>query len=119
MKLIALAFASLAVSPQVTLTAATHTPKINTHWSYVVHASLQGKPVAARLTAQIIDPIGGVHPVLYANTKVKVVNRPFKGVFRDFLIWPKSARGVPLTLRVTVRSGGATKVVKYVVTPRA
>ena len=118
MKLIALAFASLAVSPQVTLTAATHAPKIKTHWTYVVHASLQGKPAAARMTAQIVDPIGGVHPVLYANTKQKVVNRPFKGEFRDFLIWPASARGVPLTLRVTVRVGDAKKVVKYVVTPR-
>ena len=58
----------VAAPPQVTLTAPTHTPKINVRWYYTVRATRDGKPVAARLTAQIVDPIGGVHPVQFGTT---------------------------------------------------
>jgi len=102
-----------------TLTAPGHTPKINTHWNYVVRATRGGKPVAATLTAQIIDPIGGRHPVKFgANTKT-ITNWPFKGVFRDYIIWPASSRGVPLKLRLVVRAGGGTRVIMYAVISHA
>ena len=90
----------------MTLTAPGHTPKINTHWSYAVHATAQGKPVAARITAQIVDPIGGAHPVQFGKTTKTIVNWPFKGEFRDFIIWPASSRGIPLKLRITVVVAG-------------
>jgi diadenosine tetraphosphatase ApaH/serine/threonine PP2A family protein phosphatase len=103
---------------RATLSAPTHTPKANVKWRYAVHATRGGTPVRARLTAQIVDPIGGAHPVLYANTKRKLVNWPFRGTFRDYVIWPGSSRGIPLTFRVTVVSGGARRVLRYRVTPR-
>jgi hypothetical protein len=108
----------VAASVQVTLTAPGHAPKIKTRWYYVVRAAAGGKPVAARLTAQIVDPIGGSHPVTFANGPKNITNWPFKGTFRDFIIWPASSRGVPLKLRVTVRAGGVKKVITYAVTPR-
>ena len=103
---------------RASLSAPTHTPKANVKWRYAVHASRDGKPVRARLTAQIVDPIGGTHPVLYANTKRKLVNWPFRGTFRDYATWPGSSRGIPLTFRVTVVSGGDRRVLRYRVTPR-
>ena len=114
-----LATTALAAVPvKATLTAPGHTPKVNTRWSYVVRATSQGKPLAARLTAQVVDPIGNTHPVQFGTTKKNIVNWPFKGEFRDFIIWTRSSRGIPLKLRLTVRANGAKKIVTYAVTPR-
>jgi len=117
LKLVLAGTLAVAAPLKATLTAPGHTPKINTHWNYVVRATVAGKPVAAKLTAQIVDPIGGRHPVEFgANTKT-ITNWPFKGVFRDYIIWPASSRGVPLKLRLVIRAGGSTKVITYAVTP--
>ena len=72
----------------VLLTAPGHSPKTGTHWSYSVTAKSGGKPAAAHITAQIVDPIGGVHQVDFGNTTKHLRNWPFKGTFRDFVIWP-------------------------------
>ena len=106
-----------ATVPSVTLTAPTHTPKINTRWYYSVSATLAGTPAAARLTAQIVDPIGGVHPVEFGTSTKNITNWPFRGRFRDFIIWPASSRGIPLRLRVTVKVGSAKRTLTYAVTP--
>jgi hypothetical protein len=109
--------ALLVAAVQVRLSAPGHTPKIKTRWYYVVRATQGGKPVAARLTAQIVDPIGGSHPLTFGTTAKAITNWPFKGTFRDFVIWPASSRGVPLKLRIVVRAGGVRKVITYAVTP--
>jgi hypothetical protein len=114
---VAVVAAALAVL-HVTLAAPTHTPRANVKWRYAVHATRAGKPVHARLTAQIVDPVGGVHAVLYANTKRELVDWPFRGTFRDYVTWPGSSRGIPLTFRVTVVYGGTKRVLRYRVTPR-
>lgn len=120
MVLLAALLSALAVaSPQVTLTAPGHTPKINTHWNYVVRATVGGKPASARITAQIVDPIGGVHPVEFGKNTKTITNWPFKGVFRDYIVWPASSRGVPLKFRIVVRIGAVKKIIAYVVTPHA
>jgi hypothetical protein len=107
-----------AIGPlHATLTAPGHTPKTNTQWNYAVRATRDGKPVAARLTAQIVDPIGGRHPVTFGSTTKPITNWAFRGTFRDYIIWPASTRGVPLTLKLVVRAGASAKVIKYVVTP--
>ncbi len=103
---------------KVTLAAPTHSPRIGVKWSYTVHATAGGKPAAARITAQIVDPLGGVHPVEFGDTKKLIANRPFTGAFRDFVRWPAESRGIPLTFRVTVVAGGVRKVIAYRVTPR-
>ena len=109
---------SAAAPPKVTLVAPGHSPKINTHWNYSVHLVQAGKPIAGTLTVQIVDPVGGVHPVEFGKTTKNVTNWRFTGTFRDFVIWPPSARGIPLTFRVTVVVDKAKHVVTYAVTPR-
>jgi hypothetical protein len=116
----ALILSALAVaSPQATLATPGHAPKINTHWNYVVRVTDGGKPVAARITAQIVDPIGGAHPVEFGKSTRPITNWPFKGVFRDFIVWPASSRGVPLKLRIVVRVGAVRKTIVYPVLPHA
>jgi len=118
--LAAAAAVTLAASPlKATLTAPSHAPKVNTHWNFVLRATSGGKPVKARLTAQIVDPIGGVHYVGHASTTKPIKNWPFTGVYRDYVVWPSSSRGIPLTLRLTVVAGAARKVIDYHVVPRA
>ena len=108
-----------AGSLHATLTAATHTPKVGARWGYTVHATAGGKPAAGRLTAQIIDLIGGKHPVGFGAKNGNVTNVRFVGTFKDFVIWPKSAVGFPLTFRVTVVAGGVKRVLNYKVTVHA
>jgi hypothetical protein len=117
----AVLLAALALAPfHLTLTAPTHTPKVNARWSYSVRASdRSGKPLHARITAQVVDPFGGVHPVEYGNSTTKTVtNRPFTGTFRDFVQWPPESKGFRLTFRVTVTSAGKAVRVTYWVKPR-
>jgi hypothetical protein len=98
--------------------APTHTPRVNAKWFYSVHATLNGKPVRATVTSQIVDPVGGVHPVQFRNSKRNVTNHPFVGVFRDYVQFPPEAQGVRLTLRVTVKARGARIVFPYWIEPR-
>ena len=121
MKSIALALVAGTVAAggvKATLTAPTHTPKVNTRWYYTLRVTDGGKPASARLTAQIADPLGGMHPVLFGATKKPITNRPFKGTFRDYIVWTAESRGVPLMLRLTVHVGAAKKVLTYGVTAR-
>jgi hypothetical protein len=108
--------AGSAAPLKVTVAGAGHTPKVGAHWTYSVTVTRGGKPVAAKLTAQIVDPLGGSHPVQLGSTKVNVIGRPIRGTFRDFILWPKSSQGIPLTLRIVVTSGGAKRAVSYAVT---
>jgi hypothetical protein len=118
--LLAATSANGAGALKVTLNAPTHTPRNDgSKWPYAVHATVNGKAAAARLTVQIVDPIGGIHPVELGDTKTKLVNRRFTGVFRDFVRWNDAPAGVPLTFRVTVVSGAAKKVIDYRVVPHA
>jgi hypothetical protein len=108
---------------KATLIAPTHTPKVTTKWYYTVRVTdLSGKPIAARLTAQIKDPTGQVHPVKYGATKKNITNWRFTGRFRDYIIWPADSKLADylggLVLRATVKAGGAKVVLTYRVKPR-
>jgi hypothetical protein len=104
---------------KATLTPAGHHPKVNTRWAYSVTVrNNTGKPIAAKITVQIKDPIGGVHPVEFFNVKKNVVNHPIKGVFRDAVTWPPESRGVPLTFRVIVKALGKKRTLSYLVTSK-
>jgi len=102
---------------KVTVSAPGHTPKINVHWNYSVTVTENGKPVEAKLTEQIIDPLGGHHPVEFGTSTKNITNWPFHGTYRDFIIWPADSRGVPLTFHVIVAVGKTKKIVDYSVTP--
>jgi len=106
-----------ASAPTVTLSAPGHSPKTKTHWNYSVTVTRGGKPVPATITAQIVDPLGQAHIVQFGNTTKNIKAFPFKGTFRDFVIWPAASRGIPLTFRLTVVSGPTKKVIGYHVTP--
>jgi hypothetical protein len=112
------AAAVIAAAPlKVTVTAPNHAPPVGLRWNYSVAATVGGRHVKGLITEVIVDPIGGVHPIQFGNTKQIIKNRPFKGVFRDFIIWPKSSRGVPVTWRITVVVGKTKRVVNYKITP--
>ena len=122
MKILAAALATtvLAAAPvKATLTAPGHAPKINTKWRYTLRVTAGGQPVSARITAQIVDPIGGAHAVNLGSTKKPITNYPIRGDFRDYIIWPAGSRDIPLTLRFLIRSGGQKTTLKYRVVPHA
>jgi hypothetical protein len=104
---------------RVTIAAPGHTPRINTHWNYVVRATRAGRPVAGRITAQIVDPLGGRHPVEFGKGTKRITNLPFAGEFHDFIVWPPESRGIPLRFRVVVTVGRVTRTTDYAVTPRS
>jgi hypothetical protein len=110
--------AVLAAALVVSLSAPTHAPKAEARWNYTVHASVAGKPVPGRITVELVDPFGGTHPAQRRTSDVDIVRVPFDGVFRDFLEFPSEAKGLPLTVRVTVVARGSRRVVSYRVTPR-
>jgi hypothetical protein len=124
---VAVALVSMVVAPatgaagarlRVTLKAPSHHPRAGTKWHYSVRATRGGKPIAARITVQVVDPTGTAHAVEYDGTKRKIVNRRFVGVFRDYVTWPATSRGFPLRLRVTVRAGSAVRTLSYRVVAR-
>jgi len=120
-RLIALTLVSGALaagSVKATLTAPTHTPKIKTKWYYTVRVTNGGKPAPARITAQLVDPIGGTHPVMLGATQKPITNHAFTGTFRDYIVWPADSRGIRLTLRLTLRTGTTKKTLTYWVTAR-
>ena len=122
MKLVVVAVAALALQGaafKATFVGGGHTPVIDTRWPYTVKVTdAKGKPLAARITAAVIDPIGGVHPVeFFSSSKKFVTNYPIKGTFKDAIIWPPESNAYALTFKVTVRVGTAKKVLTYVLTP--
>ena len=103
----------------VTFKASGHAPKVNVKWPWAVTASSSGKAVAGTVTAQVVDPVGGVHPVEYGGIKGKFVsNVKFKGRFADFVLFPPISRGVGVTFRVTVKTALGKKVFNYRVAAR-
>jgi hypothetical protein len=119
------ALAVAVASLTLTFSAHGHTPpigqssEVGPHWPYTVKVTRAGKPVRARLTMQIVDPLGGVHPVTVGATTQPITSRPIVGVYRDYLVFPPESRGVPLKIRVTAVAGGVRRVLVYVVTPRS
>jgi hypothetical protein len=122
MRLLAIVASVVAVhgaSLRATLTTGGHHPVANTRWSYAVKiVDGRGHPLRARISVAVVDPLGTVHPTeFYANAKL-VSNIPFRGTFRDAVKWPPESKGYPLTFRVTLKVGTATRVLKYAVVSR-
>lgn len=93
---------------RVSITAATHRPKVNAKLHYEVKA-----PGRGTITVEIVDPFGGVHAVQYDDTKRNITNFPFKGVFRDYVEFPPESRGFKLTVRATVKTAAGRGVATY------
>jgi len=122
---LALAAPAVAAAPKTfkaTLTAATHTPVADnaTRWPYQVKVTdLKGKPLAGRVTIEIVTPVGP-YPVAFFANKKNITNIPFKGIFKDAVLWPPdSAVGVVLKFRATVVTAKGKAVLIYPVKPHA
>ena len=112
------AVAGAAVAYKATLVAGTHSPVVNTRWPYAVKvADSKGRPLRAQVSVAVVDPLGTAHPTEFYNSTRLVKNIPFRGTFRDAVMFPPESKGFPLTFRVTVKVGAATRVLKYSVTP--
>jgi hypothetical protein len=98
--------AAAAATFKATISAPTHTPKVNAKLYYTIHASRNGKPIRATVTVQIVDSFGGVHAVQFDNTTKNIVNKPFTGTFRDYVQLPPESRAFKVTLRAIVRAAG-------------
>ncbi len=109
--------ASAAGPIKVTISAPVK-PKVNVPWAYSVKVvDATGKPVAAKLSLVVIDPLGTPHPVEFFKKPTFVTNVPIKGVFSDKIIWPPASVGYPLKLRATAKAGGvkASKILAVTV----
>ena len=120
--------AGAAVGIKATIKAPGTEPKVNVKWPYSIKVTdLTGKAVRATVTAVVIDPLGTVHPMDYGPTgppnpgpPKPIKNWPFKGAFRDYIIFPQDATlattlgGLVLRWTVKVKLGGKTytKVLK-------
>lgn len=117
---LALAAPVAAAAPpfKAVLKAGTPTPTVNKKWWWELRVTdLVGKPIRGRLTLEILDPLGGVHPVEFGDTTRTIVNFSFVGRFRDFVRFPPESRGFALTVRWTVKAKGKRIVLKRTVTP--
>jgi hypothetical protein len=106
--------------PRVAFHATTHTPKVNARWPWsIVVTTAAGRLLPATVSATVVDPLGGVHPVEYGCCKRKfITNVRIKGRFADYVQYPLSAKGFRLTFRVTVKTRLGTRVVNYWVKAR-
>ena len=106
-------------------------PKVDVKWPYSIKVTdLKGNAIRATVTAVVLDPLGTAHVMDYGPTgppnpgpRKPITNWPFKGTFRDYIIFPEDARLATalggLTLRWTVKAkiGGKTykKILKRLV----
>ena len=108
---------------KATLVTDGHSPKVNTTWHYSVRVTdPKGHPIWARITSQIVDPLGQTHPVEFDGTghNPYVENYRFFGNFCDSAIWPRdSAVGVTLKFRTVIVTAQGRKVLVYPVTPHS
>jgi len=106
--------AGAAAGPVVVFKATTHTPKVNAKWPWSISVTKGGAPLAATISAVVIDPIGGVHPVEYGCCKKKfITNVKIKGKFADYVQYPLAAKGYKVTFRITVKTALGKRVVNY------
>ncbi len=104
---------------KATLFAPTHEPKINAKWRYRLKVTdRRGRLLRGKVTAQIIDPLGAPHPVQYDDTHRDITGMPFRGVFRDYVEFPRDSRGQRLTFRVLVKTARGNVDITYPITSR-
>jgi hypothetical protein len=100
---------------KIKFTAPTHTPKVNQRWPWSIKVTTNaGRLLPARISAVVIDPIGGIHPVEFGCCKNRfVTDVGIMGTFRDFVQYPLAAKGYRITFRVTVKTTLGRRAVRY------
>src|SRR5262245_24628253 len=111
---------------KATLRAPATQPKVNVKWPYSIKVTdLKGNAIRATVTAVVVDPLGTAHVMNYGPTgppnpgpAKPITNWPFKGTFRDYILFPEDARLATmlggLTLRWTVKAKVAGKPYKKI-----
>jgi hypothetical protein len=86
---------------RATLSAATHTPKANANWHYVVRVtSLDGRPLRASVHLQ----------VLFEGAPVGQIGRhTVTGVWQETIQWPPASVGHPLVFQAVVHALGTSR----------
>jgi len=91
----------------VTVSAATHKPKVNVPWPVkVTVTNAKGKPVAATVTMQVLfdgQPVGTID-----NGAVYHFVGTWQEKHGNEITWPAASRGEPLTLQFVVKAQGVT-----------
>jgi hypothetical protein len=107
--------AAAAGSFSIAFKASKHTPRVNEKWPWSIKVTTPaGRLLPGRISAVVIDPVGGVHPVEYGCCKTKfITNVKINGSFRDFVQYPFAAKGYRVTFKVTVKTARGTKFVAY------
>jgi len=99
------------------LHAPTHTPKAGKPWLYSVRVTdLQGRPIRARITMQVL--FGGIPVGKVDGGKTFSFVGTWREPRKEPLIWPARSRGRPLTFEAIVTARGATKRLDYTITVR-
>jgi len=99
------------------LHAPTHTPKAGKPWLYSVRVTdLQGRPIRARITMQVL--FGGVPVGKVDSGKTFSFVGTWREPRKEPLIWPARSRGRPLTFEAIVTARGATRRLDYTITVR-
>jgi hypothetical protein len=93
----------------------THTPKAGKPWLYSVRVTdLQGRPIRARITMQVL--FGGIPVGKVDGGKTFSFVGTWREPRREPLIWPARSRGRPLTFEAIVTARGATRRLDYTIT---
>jgi hypothetical protein len=101
------------------LFAPTRAPKVNARWRYRIRVTdIRGRRLDGKVTVQIVDPLGQAHSVTYDDTKKPIRNMAFHGEFRDYVEYPRDARGFTLTFRVIAKTAKGSVTITYPVTPK-
>jgi hypothetical protein len=98
--------AGVVAAIQVTISAPTHSPKVNVDWPVRITASSAGKPVSGTLTMLVLfggQPVGKIDNGAVYHFHGSWQERP-----GNQITWPAAARGEPLTFEVVVKADGAT-----------
>ena len=124
--LLVVPLAGAATGIRATLKAPATQPKVDVKWPYSIKVTdLKDTAIRATVTAVVIDPLGTVHAMDYGPTgppnpgpPKPITNWPFKGMFRDYLIFPEESRLANqlggLTLRWTVKAKVGGKAYKKI-----
>ncbi len=96
-----------------TLTASSHSPKINTKWPITVTATLNGKPAHASAIYEFLFDGTQVGPTQYPKSSKHFT---FTGHFSDTLVFPTASVGQTLTLRVVIKDAGHTVNLDWAIT---
>lgn len=91
----------------MTVTAATHKPKVNAKWPVKVKVTdAAGKPIAATLTMRVL--FSGQQVGTIDNGRTYHFTGTWQEKPKNEITWPAASRGEPLAVQFVVKADGQT-----------